>query len=179
MGLPRSIDFEYISGLVIVALAVATRLHTVWRFVMRLKVSTAVCLAMLAPSVGWGQSPDRVDPLTGNYVPAADPGAAFDPKAGSNPNRLSNRVSTRNAPNTASPPSTSVPNAIDGLTPAQRMAKRSAYNGQAVQILTPDGTPEQTDQSGFVAMGGMPMYSPPSSTPAPADPFRMPDWWPK
>lgn len=146
---------------------------------MRLKPLLVTCALALAPQIAHAQAAQHVDPQTGNYVPTPDPGSAYWPDANKpNPNRLGNRLSSRNAA-TAIPPPISTANANDGLTPAQRMARNGTYNGQAPQMLAPDGTEEAVDQNGFVAMRAMPMYTPPGSTSAGNDPFAKPDWWPQ
>jgi hypothetical protein len=148
---------------------------------MRKILATTVCALAFASTSARAQTIERVDPVTGNYVPVRDPFLADDPDPdAANPGRLGNRQSKRNAPRTAPPSSGLSANSNDGLTPAQRMAANAANNGQAPPIITSaDGQSEQTTAEGFVSMGGMATYIPPGSQSQTPDVFAKPDWWPQ
>lgn len=144
---------------------------------VRIKILLTACSLVALGSSGQAQIAMKVDPNTGNYVPIRDPFTQGDANPDMpNPNRLSNRQSQRNAPTVSTQPGSppAIPN--DGLTAAQRIAKRGAYNGQAggVQISRSGNGPD-----GFAPLGSMQMYTSPSAASQTDSQSNLPDWWPK
>jgi hypothetical protein len=150
---------------------------------MRIKFTIAGLVISMATTQVSAQMAEKIDPVTGNYVPVRDPFLRDDPDPNeANPNRLGNRQSSRNSAVAAPSPDTAAANPNDGLTPAQRQAKAGAYNGQAdprTVMQAPDGSRESVDANGLISMGGMATYSPPGSNSGQDDPFAKPDWWPQ
>jgi hypothetical protein len=114
---------------------------------------------LLATST-FAQSMEKVDPLTGNYVPVRDGFSADDPTADqTNPNRLNNRV-------------------------GQRVQSSGVRQSTAKPTLPPPAGPTApTVGTGSqaaappISMSNMAIYGQPDDTSV--NPFAKPDWWPK
>jgi hypothetical protein len=135
---------------------------------MKTPILLSAFAAFLVAGAAGAQSYERVDPETGNYKPVPDTFEADSPKAdGANPNRLNNRISPRSDVGTSGA-STVKPQGSS--RPADRVAGAVTSDGGSVAFAP----------STFQSMGGMAIYTPPSTTGTVVDdPFAKPDWWPQ